>query len=362
MSASFPTRPRGARWTWEIRCRAHARAIELGRELPFDAFVPWDGRVRWTEFEGGKRVASGGRVREAAWPEFAARLSDYAQTVVAKGTGRSLSGGISKNGRRCDEDASAIGLIGFDSDLGHGLGPLAAALERAGAASVIEDSSSSRPDWPKAHVWLPLSAEMPAPWKPKWMAIYAWTLGYIEAVADMAGPTATGAARLTARDQAFAARHGVGLDPTTDGLLSLRFAPARRPESPDAPAPLVRRADGRALDLATFARTTGYDSQHVRALWESIRSGDKAEPPVAVLVAHGEPTPRAGRPAPADLRYVLARALAYAGWLGPWAAGAWACRCPWWTGHGDAVADPARSEWSARVFPRAGGVERGRAC
>ncbi len=279
------------------------------------------------------------------------RLDAYARTTAAKGEGRQIAGAVTRDGARVEVACEAQTLLALDSDAGLDPRPLLDVLDRATASWIWQASASSTPTWPKWHLILPLYRPLSPPSKPAWQARVAWTIGYLEGVAGYPGPRALEAPPGAPEGfAAFCERHGRGLDPCTDGLVQMSFCAARR-TAEQAPPPLDHRG-GIALDLDALLRLTGYDPDHSRATWEAERGKPRAAQGVPLKVAEADAIEVAADPEPG--RPVLVRALAAAGWLGPWRRGAWAAWCPWWGQHGDAADDPRRSAWSARVWARAG--------
>lgn len=333
-------RPRGSRRSWPLRCRAYDLGAAAGA-LPAESFVRAD-RLSWTYWTGGAYTLRPGQRVEDDLARLARGLERYSHVVVDKGAGAQIAMALVRDGARVEAACEALTGFALDSDVGLDPAPLLAVLDAVGAAYIWQSSSSSTIGWPKWHLIVPFATPIAPPIKLVWQAMFAHAIGVLEGAARMPGPRVL-ATPVASQSAGFLARHGRGLDPTTDGLVQMSFLPARR--APDRSAAEIRLHAGRALDLDAFLRATGYDPDLALRLEQECKSPPRERHDVAPRPVEDVRSASVDGSLP-----LLVRAFAAAGWLGDWQRGAWVARCPWWRSHRDATAQPSRSEWSARLY------------
>lgn len=241
--------------------------------------------VQWTQYEAGKTDTTNGAARSESFAAFGAMLADYAGRVVAKGTGRSFIGAVSRSGRCRDADLEAITLLTFDCDGAGEWHRVRRVLDEAGLAYIVQRSSSHTPEKPKWHLSLPLAR----PWsgdKPAWRAIFRFLVGTFAGIAEV-----------------------LGFDNSTDRLMQPIFPAARRTKDQAPPETIV--VSGRALDLDELLARGGFDPA-----WRTARTAYEPREPSSVAPSDG----------------LLALAFGRAAMLGPRierdSIKGFACECP----------------------------------
>jgi hypothetical protein len=295
----------------DIGLRAHASALTLSVTERVDVLASvskeWDGRTCVTWWLNGKKDTFNGEVREFQWVELGEYLQDYAHQVVAKGTGRWFSAGVSTNGRCRDEDIAEVTQLALDADDVGDWHETRQLLDQAGVAYIVQRSSSHSPGKPKWHVHIPLSLVFCGN-KPMWRRIYRHCVGWFSAAGGLVHD-------LSAKSPVL------GFDKSTDRLGQPMFPAARRTEDAAVPETVCRT--GRALDLARFLNATGFD-------WgEPTKVSVQKQKKESSGASHGGEYVVTSVP-----DFFLAHAFAAAGMLGPQAGDdKWCVACPFQDEH-----------------------------
>jgi hypothetical protein len=284
------------------RARVHALSLSPAArtQLLREASGAWDELMVGTVWQHGKKDTHHGARFVDTLPEFAATLTDYAPTVVAKGTGHWFTAAISGNGRCRDQDIEWITHLAHDADDVGDWDQLIETMRTAGLAYLVQRSASHRPEHPKFHVHIPTTAWWRGE-KREWRQIYRHCLAWLSVAADLRADITVPL---------------YGFDLATDRMGQPWFMAAKR--SPSQRSPETRFATGSALDLERFLVATEF-----HPLAEVPQKSRQQRPKKTKPAAHvSEPVG------------LLERAFAQAGWLAArQGTGPRCVLCPWRHAH-----------------------------
>lgn len=213
---------------------ASALSLEERIAVLSSCLRPWDRVTAATFYLGGTYDTRDGGTSIGTWSEFGELLVGWSELVIPeKGSGPWFTPALSVNGRCRDEDIDCISMLSFDCDGAGDWDVLRGLLEAAGAAFILQRSSSHQPHLPKWHVHMPLAT----PWsgtKPQWRRIYRHAVGWFAGAAELV-------VGLDADPPSY------GFDVKTDRLGQPWYPAARR--APEAPVPETIVMEGDALEL-----------------------------------------------------------------------------------------------------------------
>lgn len=349
-----------------LRARDLARAVgpEALHQTVASAMRPWNQRVTFTQWSGGvgatfrgtRERPGAGQVVSSSVDEWGFSYGHYAREVHAKGTGLSISHGISRYSGSSDAEAVARTGILLDCDGQGGSDTILRALDAMNASYVLQRRFSGGIE--KFHLEMPLAEPFPVPetddltrndWK---VRVYRPQLGWIMGIMSELG----GLDCSLLDDKGRGSASHLGFDAATDRLLQVMYVYCRREAGDPVPETLYR--SGLALDWNAFLDATGYTEEVLPA---SERSGRPARPRLPRPVKVAAPTtPEASTEAdelarestesvldPADIPPLVA-GFQQAGWTyGRLSQGQWAVRCPWIDGHSTGKAGDS----STVIFP-----------
>lgn len=334
-----------------LRARDWARnaGIDNVRRAVAASMRPWSQQVTFTQWSGGVGATYAGTPERpglgqaalSSVEDWAFNYGHYARTIHAKGTGLSISHGISLHGGSSDAECLARTGVLFDSDGQGASNTIVTELDAMDASYVLQRRFAKGVE--KFHLEMPLASPLPVPeaderTRAEWKArVYRPQLGWIVGIfSELAG--------LECRlldDQGRGSASYLGFDAAIDRLLQVTYVYCRR-EAGD-PVPETVHHVGRALDWNALLDATEYteevkDSGGRGRTIPARRPATKkitADVPATTDAVESAMVSGAAEPAtdPADMP-PLAAGFEVAGWLHKrLSRGHWAVECPWAEGH-----------------------------
>lgn len=334
-----------------LRARDWARnaGIDDVRRAVAASMRPWSQRVTFTQWSGGVGATYAGTPERpgigqatlSSVEEWAFNYAHYARTIHAKGTGLSVSHGISLYGGSSDAECLARTGILFDSDGQGGSSAIVTELDAMDASFVLQRRFTKGVE--KFHLEMPLASPLPAPeaderTRAEWKArVYRPQLGWILGIfSELAG--------LECRlldDQGRGSASHLGFDAAPDRLLQVMYVYCRR--EADDPVPETVHHVGLALDWNALLDATEYTEEvqnsggRGRTVFVRRPATKKVAADVSAnaLGVESAVVPDGAELArkPADMP-PLAAGFEVAGWLHQQLSrGQWAVECPWAEGH-----------------------------